>query len=103
MDTTLSQEQPPANPLPGECWCCGSINEPDRMVHLGNHPEVSVCASCARWAAKEAAEIEDRDGTGPLVLGRDVLRTVRRFVVARGWHRSRFVGGVLRWIGKRMP
>src|SRR6476620_10713289 len=104
MDTPLAQEeQPPADPLPGECWCCGSVNDPHRMVHLGNHPEVGLCRPCARWAAKEASEIEDRYRTGPLVLGRDGLRTVRRFVIARGWHRSRLVGGALRWIGKRMP
>lgn len=103
MDTPLAQEQSPAEPPPSECWCCGSITCPDRMVHLGNHPEVGICRPCARWAAKQATEIEDRDRTGPLVLGRDGLRTVRRFVIARGWHRSRSVGGALRWIGKRMP
>ena len=51
------------DPPSGQCWCCGSIDDPDRMVHLGNHPEVMMCRPCARWAAKEAWEIEDRDKT----------------------------------------
>ena len=79
------------------------MNDPRLMVHLGNHPEVGVCRPCARWAAKEAWEIEDRDSAGALVLGRDGLRIVRRFVIDRGWHRSRGLGGPLRWVGKRMP
>lgn len=103
MDTPLVTEQAPTGPPPGECWCCGSMNDPRLMVHLGNHPEVGVCRPCARWAAKEAWEIEDRDRAGALVLGRDGLRIVRRFVIDRGWHRSRWLGGPLRWVGKRMP
>lgn len=79
------------------------MNDPRLMVHLGNHPEVGVCRPCARWAAKEAWEIEDRDRAGALVLGRDGLRIVRRFVIDRGWHRSRWLGGPLRSVGKRMP
>ena len=68
-------EQPP-----GQCWCCGSIDDPDRMVHLGNHPEVALCRPCARWAAKEAWEIEDRDKTGALVIMRGRFRQHRRLI-----------------------
>lgn len=35
---------------PSACWCC-AIDAPERMVHLGNHPEVALCPGCARWAA----------------------------------------------------
>jgi hypothetical protein len=86
-----------------QCWCCGSVNDPDRMVQLGNHPEVVLCLGCARWAAKEAGEIEDRDRSGLLPRVRDRLRAVREGVVYRGWHRNRFLGPPLRWIGKRLP
>jgi len=103
MDTPLPADQAPADSLPGECWCCGYMDDPDRVVHLGNHPEVGICRACARWAAKEAWAIEDRDRTGPLVFVRDGLRTVRRLVFDLGWHRSRWLGGPLRWIGRRMP
>ena len=33
---------------PSECWCCGRVDDPTLMVHLGNHPEVALCRSCAR-------------------------------------------------------
>lgn len=88
---------------PSACWCCGAIDAPERMVHLGNHPEVALCLGCARWAAKEAWEIEDQGRTGLVVWARDGFRTIRRGVVDRGWHRHRVFGGSLRWIGKRLP
>ncbi|MGH8960231.1 MAG: hypothetical protein ACRDWT_03355 [Jatrophihabitantaceae bacterium] len=86
-----------------ECWCCGAIDDPARLVHLGNHPEVAVCTRCARSIAKWAWEIEDRSRTGLAVRARDRFRSVRRAVIARGWHRSRFVGGPLRWLGRHLP
>ena len=73
------------------------------MVHLGNHPEVALCLRCARWAAKQAGQIEDRSRTGPLVRVRDRLRLARQEVIRRGWHRNRWLGGTLRRLGKRLP
>ena len=86
-----------------ECWCCGATDDPSRMVHLGNHPEVALCLRCARWAAKQAWEIEDRGKAGPLVVARDRLRAARRGVVKRDWHHHRLLGGPVRWLGKRLP
>lgn len=73
------------------------------MVHLGNHPEVAVCRPCARWAAKEAWGIEDRDKTGPLVNMRDRFRRLRREVRGRNWHRHPVFGRPLRWLGHHLP
>ena len=73
------------------------------MVHLGNHPEVALCLRCARWAAKQGKQIEDRTRTGPLVRVRDRLRLARQKVIQRGWHRNRWLGGALRWLGRRLP
>jgi hypothetical protein len=25
-----------------ECWCCGISGDPAKMVHLGDHPEVTL-------------------------------------------------------------
>ena len=86
-----------------QCWCCGAIDDPARMIHLGNHPEVALCVRCGRWAVKQAWEIEDRDKTGPLVMARDRFRAFRRKVIHRGWHHNRPLGPPLRWIGKRLP
>jgi hypothetical protein len=86
-----------------ECWCCGVVDSPDRMVHLGNHPEVTLCVRCGRWAAQQARAIEDRGRTGAAVSLRDGLRRARRFVIDQGWQHSRVFGGPIRWIGKRLP
>jgi hypothetical protein len=88
---------------PAQCWCCGAIDEPERLVHLGNHPEVVLCIGCAHSVSKWAWAIEDRTKTGPLAMARDGFRAVRRDVIRRGWHRSPLVGGPIRWIGRRLP
>jgi hypothetical protein len=92
-----------SRPASGECWCCGTVDDPQLMVHLGNHPEVALCRRCARWAAKQAWEVDDRAKPGVLATVRSGFRKVRRSVVDRGWHRSRIVGGPLRWLGNRLP
>jgi hypothetical protein len=85
------------------CWCCGNLEPVDRVVRLGNHPEVVLCPRCAHWAAKQAGEIEDHGRSGPLVTARTGFRALRRAVVRHGWHRSRLVGPVVRRLGKRLP
>lgn len=86
-----------------QCWCCGTTGESDRMVHLGNHPEVALCLGCARWASKRAAAIEDRNraGVGAQLRGR--LREARQTVITQGGHRNRLAGRALRWLGRRLP
>ena len=86
-----------------QCWCCGATDASARMVHLGNHPEVALCTRCARWAARQARDLEDLSASGVGVLVRDRLRAARRVVMDRGWHQQRFVGGPLRWLGKHLP
>jgi len=76
---------------PSQCWCCGTVEDPTRLVRLGNHPEVGLCVRCAHSVSKWAWEIEDR------------FRALRRAVIRRGWHKSPLVGGPIRWIGKRLP
>src|SRR4051794_41203634 len=92
-----------ATPGRSECWCCGTIDDPARMVHLGNHPEVALCPSCGHWAAKQAWQIEDRARTGPLVMARERLRQLRAGVIRRGLHQNRILARPLRWLGKRPP
>jgi hypothetical protein len=90
-------------PALGQCWCCGSDNDPTLMVRLGNHPEVALCRPCARWAAKQAWELDDQSKTGVLVIARNQFRSIRQTVIHHGWHRSPIIGASLRWIGKRLP
>lgn len=90
-------------PGPSQCWCCGAISDPVTLVRLGNHPEVGVCVRCAHSLSKWAWEIEDRSRTGFAVRARDRFRRLRRRVVDRGWHRTRFIGRPLRWLGRFTP
>lgn len=86
-----------------ECWCCGVIEDPEKLLHLGNHPEVTLCLRCARWASKQADGIEDRSRTGVPVMIRDRARFARRVVIERGWHRLPIVGVALRRLGRHTP
>jgi len=86
-----------------QCWCCDTTDTPDRMVHLGNHPEVNICLGCAHFVDQQATEIEDAEKRGAAVFVRDRLRSLRAAVIRRGWHQSRFIGGTLRWLGKHLP
>lgn len=86
-----------------QCWCCGSINEPNRVVHLGNHPEVLLCLPCAHFVHQRAWEIGDDGRRGPASFARDQFRNLRAEVVRRGWHHNKLIGGKLRWLGKHLP
>lgn len=85
------------------CWCCRTVEISDRMVHLGHHPEVRLCLRCAHFVHQQAWQIDDQGGDGPGACVRDELRILRAEVVRRGWHRNRFVGGRLRWLGRCWP
>jgi hypothetical protein len=78
--TAVGTEEPPRR---SECWCCGQVEDPHRMVRLDKHPEVTLCLRCARWAARQAAQLEDLGRTGVLVRVRDRLRFVRRKIRGR--------------------
>ena len=100
VHTAIEDEQQPG---PAQCWCCGATDDPDRLVHLGNHPEVGVCTRCAHSLSKWAWEIEDRSRSGITVRARDAVRSLRKTVVRHGWHHNRFVGRGLRWLGRFTP
>jgi hypothetical protein len=90
-------------PDPFECWCCGKIQAPATMVHLGNHPEVTICVRCAYSIKAWASEIEDQGKTGLAVKARDTLREARNFVMRRRLHQKKWIGRPLRWLGRRLP
>lgn len=88
---------------PSQCWCCGVIQPPEKMVHLGNHPEVAICIRCAYSVKTWAWEIEDQSRTGLLVRQRDRLRHARKHAMRRGWPQHAIVGRPVRWLGRRLP
>lgn len=85
------------------CWCCGQVHPADRMVGLGNHPEVRLCLQCAHFVHQRAWEIEDHGRRGPAALARIRFRRLRAGVVERGWHQKKFIGARFRWMGKYLP
>ncbi|MGI8696896.1 MAG: hypothetical protein ACR2JQ_09655 [Mycobacteriales bacterium] len=101
--TTRTATEDEQRPGPPECWCCGTIEDPARLVHLGNHPEVTVCTRCAHSLSKWAWEIEDQDRTGLAVRVRDRFRRLRKAVVRRSWHHNKILGRGLRWLGRFTP
>ena len=86
-----------------QCWCCGSIEAPDRIVRLGEHPEVHLCLQCAHFVHQQAWELEDVGKHGPAAFARDQFRNLRAEVIRRGWHKNKLIGGKLRWLGKYLP
>lgn len=86
-----------------QCWCCDTRDARERMVQLGNHPEVHLCLRCAHFVHQQAWEIEDEGTRGLGPLARDHFRNLRAEVLRRGWHHNRFIGGRLRWLGKYLP
>ncbi|TPG13411.1 hypothetical protein [Pedococcus bigeumensis] len=86
-----------------QCWCCGSIDAPARMLQLGDHPEVRLCLQCAHFVHHRAWEIEDEGKHGPVAAARGQFRNLRTEVMRLGWHQNRFIGGKLRWLGKCLP
>ena len=86
-----------------ECWCCGRRGEPDSVVHLGNHPEVTVCLPCAHFLHQRARGLEDAVRHSPGARVRDGLRALRSLVIRRGWHEKPGIGRFLRWLGTHTP
>ena len=86
-----------------ECWCCGQRQTPTSVVHLGDHPEVTVCLRCAHFLHQQARGREDALRTSPAARVRTRLREVRWLVIRRGWHQKPGIGPLLRWLGRHTP
>ena len=85
------------------CWCCGQLYAREYIVHLGDHPEVGVCLGCAHFLHQQALSLEDETRSTPLARARDLLRAARQLVLRHNWHQKPVIGGLLRWMGRRLP
>lgn len=85
------------------CWCCDKEFHAEDVVHLGAHPEVSICFGCTRWVRRRAILRADAGRRGMRVTLRRVLAQMRAAVIGRGWHGLPVVGPFLRWIDRRLP
>jgi hypothetical protein len=84
----------------GKCWCCGRDSSEDGLVRLGNHPEVAICINCAHFLRRRAL---DRQATAMRKRLRRAAESVRRDVMARGWHQRPVIGPALRWVNQHLP
>ena len=85
------------------CWCCGQEQPSERLVHLGEHPEVEVCLGCAHFLHQQARSREDAQTGSPLARARDGLRSIRHLVVRHDLQHKPIIGPILRWLGPRVP
>lgn len=88
---------------PPECWCCGRTFAETDLTRLGRHPEVGVCAGCARSLNRRARASADRGLRTPGVTARRALERARRAVVRRGLQGWPVLGPVLRRLDRHLP
>lgn len=91
-----AQTQPP-------CWCCGNGFELTDLTRLGAHPEVGVCAGCARWLNRRARSTADQGLHSPAVLMRRGIDAVRGRSMTVGAHEWPLVGPLLTRLDRHLP
>lgn len=86
------------------CWCCGNEFTPAELTRLGSHPEVGVCANCAKWLWRRAQHSQDEGQAGGVASAarRLVFRTRER-VISAGLHNWPLIGRGLHWIDRKLP
>lgn len=100
---TVEAAAEPSDPRDLVCWCCGRHQSAEDVVHLGDHPEVTVCLPCAHFLHQRARAREDEQAPSPAARVRDGVRAVRGLVMRHGWQNRPLIGPVLRWLGPRLP
>jgi hypothetical protein len=83
-----------------KCWCCGRNSSEDALVRLGNHPEVGICVNCVHFLRRRAL---DRQAKAVRKRLRGAAESVRRDVMARGWHERPVIGPALKWVNQHLP
>jgi hypothetical protein len=86
------------------CWCCGNAFEEAGLTRLGAHPDVGVCAVCARWLHGRARAPADEAKPTPGARLRRRLDTARAAAVIRaGLHHWPLLGRLLRRVDRHLP
>ena len=85
------------------CWCCGNTFDEDDLTRLGDHPEVGVCAGCARWLDPRAHAAADIGRHTPAVWVRRVVGAARSRVMRAKMQDGPVVGPLLRRSDRHLP
>ena len=106
MTAGAAQDRTAADPVDSDyadCWCCGQRYPAERLMRLGDHPEVAVCLACAHFLHQQAMHREDALRPSIASRLRDGLRWGRRVVMDHYWHQRPLIGRPLRWLGRHLP
>jgi hypothetical protein len=96
-ETAEAADEPP------QCWCCGGSFAGQELVHLGFRPEVSLCASCAHWVHRRAAEHAAASRGGLAVRYRGAFASSRDWVMHHELQHLPVLGRILRGPNRRLP
>ncbi len=102
MSAALGDLEPVPSPAP-ECWCCGAAVEEAALTRLGTHPEVGLCADCARWVHRRARAAAERGRRTPGTVVRRSVEGSRDWVMAMGAHGWPVLGPLLRRLDRFLP
>jgi hypothetical protein len=86
-----------------ECWCCGCTSPEDRVVRLGNHPEVALCRRCAQFVHRRALEqaASERGGVGAAYRG--AFAASREFVMRHELQHTPVIGTLFKRLNRLLP
>ena len=99
----MANKEESRQPSPTRCWCCGGEYDERELVHLGAHPEVGICLSCAVDVKQRAREREDELRPTATTNLRTGVRRTRDWVIAHDWHNRRVIGPLLRRLNRHLP
>jgi hypothetical protein len=85
------------------CWCCGNTFDDHDLTRLGAHPEVGVCAGCARWLHRRARAASDTGLRSPGALMRRWVGLARERIMRAGMQDWPVVGPLLRRLDRHLP
>ena len=87
----------------GTCWCCGTTYPETSLTRLDSHPEVAICGDCAHFLHSRALARGDQSRRGIGRYVRSAISGVRDQVIARQWHRHRWLGPLLLRLNRHLP
>ena len=99
MTTTAPEHEQVQRP---SCWCCGNGFDEQDLTRLGSHPEVGVCAGCARWLNRRARATAEVDTHTPGAAVRRSAGATRAWVVRAGLHDWPVLGSLLRRLDRHV-
>ena len=85
------------------CWCCDIAFDEQHLTRLGSHPEVGVCAACARWLYRRARSAADTGVRTPGGVLRRGIGAARGAVMRAGLQDWPVVGPLLRRLDGHLP